>query len=145
VTGAGGAHDLLALLDRADRWPGRSVLLPRAEGGLPTLASGLRARGARVDEVVAYRTVRTAPAALLRAWHAASPDAAVVTSPSAATALLEAVGPRALLALRGVVAIGPTTAAPLRAAGVPVIVAPSASLSSVAEATSGLWSPGADS
>lgn len=142
VTGPGGATDLLAVLETADAWAGRSVLLPRAEDGLPTLAQGLRALGARVDEVVAYRTVRVAPATLLRTWHAGSPDAAVVTSPSAATVLLQALGARTLTSLRGVVAIGATTAAPLQAAGVPVVIASSTRLSSVAEAASALWAPG---
>lgn len=145
VGGAGGASALLGQLRAAGRWDGRSVLLPRADEGLPTLASGLRALGARVDEVVAYRTVRVAPASLLRAWHAVSPDAAVVTSPSAATVLLQALGARALSSLRGVVVIGTTTAAPLRAAGVPVVVASAASLTAVARAASALWAPGVQS
>lgn len=144
LAGPGGARELLDLLAGADHWAGRSVLLPRAEEGLPTLAEGLRALGARVDEVVAYRTLPVPPAALLRAWHAAAPEAAIVTSPSASSALLRALGPRSLRALRGIVAIGPTTAAPLRAAGVPVVLAPSANLSSVAEATSALWPAGAE-
>jgi uroporphyrinogen-III synthase len=145
VTGPGGASGLLEALRAADAWSGRSVLLPRADAGLPTLSRGLRALGARVDEVVAYRTVPVAPASLVRAWHAVSPDAAVVTSPSAAAVLLQALGARALSSLRGVVVIGATTAAPLRAAGVPVVVASATRLASVAEAASALWAPGVQS
>jgi uroporphyrinogen-III synthase len=84
----------------------------------------LRARGARVDRVVAYRTV-DAPADALAEFAAAARagalDAVLVASPSAAGALVRALGggPAALAGVR-LVCIGPTTADACRALGAPV-------------------------
>jgi uroporphyrinogen-III synthase len=82
----------------------------------------LRARGATVDRVVAYRTVDAPPDALdaVAACAAAGTlDAAVVASPSAAGALVRACGVDRVARLRAV-CIGPTTADACRALGVPV-------------------------
>jgi uroporphyrinogen-III synthase len=98
----------------------RRILLPRAEDGRDELVDILRAAGAEVDVVVAYRTVAT-PAddpAIARGRELLAHGAAVcaVFAPSQVAALA------ALVPLRGVaarfVAIGETTADALRAAGV---------------------------
>jgi len=94
---------------------GTRVLLPRAERGLDTLATGLRKAGARVTIVTAYRTLpddkgrRT-----LRRALALGADAVCFASGSAAV-----LGARDV-ALSGAaaIAIGPTTAAVLRSHGV---------------------------
>jgi uroporphyrinogen-III synthase len=100
-------------LARALRLPrGAKVLLPRAERGREALPRLLRAAGAKVDAVTAYRTVPD-PAgrrALRRALRAGA-DAVCFASGSA----VAAAGP---LGRAAAVAIGPTTAAALRARGV---------------------------
>ncbi len=94
---------------------GVRVLLPQADIADPQLADELRARGATVAAVVAYRTVEIAPdPSGMLALEAA--DAVVLASPSAARSLatLE-LGGRPLIAC-----IGPTTAAAAREAGLRV-------------------------
>ncbi len=108
---------------------GQRILLPRADIAREALAVGLRAKGAIVDEVAAYRTIpgsgaRTL-AGLLRA-HAV--DAITFTSSSTVRYTLEglqAAGlgrPEARTLLEGVavVCIGPVTAATARAEGLHV-------------------------
>lgn len=100
---------------------GTRVLIPRAERGLTTLAQGLRKNGAKVTSVPAYRTVPDETG--LRALRLAlidGADAVMFASGSAA-----AVGARdTRLAGAAAIAIGPTTAAVLRAKGlVPAAVA----------------------
>jgi uroporphyrinogen-III synthase len=51
-----------AILDEIGDVTGQSILLPRADIARPALADGLRAKGARVDEAPAYRTVPATPA-----------------------------------------------------------------------------------
>jgi uroporphyrinogen-III synthase/uroporphyrinogen III methyltransferase/synthase len=103
---------------------GRAVLLPRPAEGRPELVDGLRAAGAEVAAVEAYRTV-PAPAEAIRplaAWIAAGEvDAVAFASPSAVRAIVAGLGPDARL-LRTVVlaAIGPTTGDAIRAAGLEV-------------------------
>jgi len=104
-------------------WAGRRVLVPTVPGGRRLLGESLRRAGAVVTEVEAYRMVPR-PADRIRAdWDAASPDAAVFGSPSAVNLLVAALGADALAALAAIVAIGPTTAAALAAAGVPAEMA----------------------
>ncbi|NTV64378.1 MAG: uroporphyrinogen-III synthase [Oscillochloris sp.] len=107
---------------------GKRVFLPNADIARPALETYLRAAGAQVDRVVAYRTV-TAPdngvdmAALLAAGHIA---AVTFTSGSTARAFVEKVGPDAIeLMHQTVVAcIGPATADVCQAIGlVPQVVA----------------------
>ncbi|HWQ14841.1 MAG TPA: uroporphyrinogen-III synthase, partial [Roseiflexaceae bacterium] len=95
----------------------------------PTLAEGLRARGALVDTVMAYRTMPgPGVAALLGPLRAGQVDAVTFASPSAIRYLLDGLDAaglapdeaRALLTRVALVAIGPTTAAALRDAGLPV-------------------------
>jgi uroporphyrinogen-III synthase len=50
-----------AVLHEIDDVAGMRILLPRADRARPALAKGLRALGAKVDEVVAYRTVLAKP------------------------------------------------------------------------------------
>jgi len=100
---------------------GRRVLVPRAEGGREEAIALLRAAGAEVEEVVAYRTEATPagdPALAEGRAALAAGDAAicVVFAPSQVAALAALVGPAALTALP-FAAIGETTAAALRAAG----------------------------
>jgi uroporphyrinogen-III synthase len=108
---------------------GRRVLLPQAHIARPTLAAGLRERGALVETVTAYRTVPGAGVAtLVGLLRSGKLDALLFASPSAATYLLEGLdaaglarGPSmALIAGIPLVSIGPTTSAALRDAGLPV-------------------------
>ena len=102
--------------------PGTRILLPRAARGRPVLPDGLRARGAEVVEVEAYRTVpETARTAELRSWIAAGAiDALTFTSSSTVASFVDAVGTETGRAL--VAAIGPITAETARALGLPVHV-----------------------
>lgn len=120
-----GADALWALLARRD-WKGRRVLLPTVPGGRRVLGRSLRQAGALVNDVEAYRISRRPADRIQADWAAANPEAAVVASPSAAAALVEAIGPGALGALKAIVAIGPTTAAALTTAGVRHSVSPRA-------------------
>ncbi len=109
---------------------GRRVLVPRAEDGRPELVDGLRAAGAQVAAPVVYRTV-PAPADRLRplgeALQRGEVDAVAFMSPSAVQSVVAALGPRAALLGRTVVAvIGPTTAEAAAAAGLRVDVQPAA-------------------
>ncbi len=100
---------------------GRRVLLPVSDKARATLAEGLRERGARVDVVVAYRTVTPADTGA-RLERALAQGIALVTlaSPSAVDGLAGALGPR----VRGLPAavIGPVTEQAARAAGLDVQV-----------------------
>ncbi len=118
------------------------VLLARADAADGTLPARLRARGAAVEEVVAYHTVEAPEAARrpLRAAFAGGVDAIVFTSGSTVRGLLALLAPaerRAALATPAC-CIGPTTAAAARAAGftrVAEAAAPSpAALADVVEA-----------
>jgi len=97
---------------------GRRVLVPRAEDGRDDAIAVLRAAGADVDAITAYRTVAVAgDAPELAHGLAVLRDAAVcaVFAPSQVTALDALVPIRAITAR--LVAIGQTTAAALREAG----------------------------
>jgi len=116
--GASLAHALIAGHDLG----GRRVLVPRAEDGREEAMAILRAAGVGIDDVVAYRTVAS-PAddpALARGRELLLGDrcaVCIVFAPSQVSALTVLVGP---LAERKVqfAAIGDTTAAVLREAGV---------------------------
>ena len=103
---------------------GRRVLVPRAEDGRDDAIERLRAAGAEVDAITAYRTVAVAadaPAlapglALLRGGGAA---VCALFAPSQVAALDALVPLRTIAA--PLVAIGETTAAALRAAGVATV------------------------
>ena len=94
---------------------GTRVLLPQSEISEPLLADELRARGATVDVVEAYRTVTRQPPEQELALLARA-DAILLASGSAARSL--ALLPAAARAL--LVCIGPTTEQAARAAGLHV-------------------------
>ena len=107
---------------------GDSVLLPRAESGLPAMAAALRARGARVTEVIAYRTkAKSNSSDVFKSLQAEPADALTFTSPSTFTQFMLAsthAGYNLLHAQRHegfqVVCIGETTAAAARLHGLHV-------------------------
>ena len=107
---------------------GDSVLLPRAESGLPAMAAALRARGARVTEVIAYRTrAKSNSSDVFKSLQVEPADALTFTSPSTFTQFMLAsthAGYNLLHAQRHegfqVVCIGETTAAAARLHGLHV-------------------------
>lgn len=113
---------------------GKRVLLPRAAGARVVLPETLAARGADVDEVIAYEAIvpPDADVAGLRAAVAAgSVDALTFTSSSTVRNFAAMLGPEAIAALaasgRTVVAcIGPITADAARECGLSVDVCPAA-------------------
>jgi uroporphyrinogen-III synthase/uroporphyrinogen III methyltransferase/synthase len=118
------AHGLAQAMLAARALAGRRVLVPRAEGGRDEAIAALRAAGAEVDAIVAYRTVATAAgdpvlAAGLAALRDGRAGVCAVFAPSQVAAL------DALVAISSVAApfaaIGETTAAALRAAGAGVV------------------------
>jgi uroporphyrinogen-III synthase len=94
-----------------------TVLFPRAEVVRVDLATGLRAKGWLVDEVVAYRTVSVAPDPTVAA-AAGRADAVAFTSSSTVRNTVELMGVEGLPPV--VVTIGPVTSGEARAAGVEV-------------------------
>jgi len=113
----------------APRVRGQKVLLPRAADGRPELPAGLAAAGAILSAPDAYRTVAAPPEALrpLAGWIARGEvDAVAFASPSAVRAVVAGLGSERD-ALRSVLlaAIGPTTAAALRDAGLDAGAMPS--------------------
>lgn len=104
--------------------PGAGVLFPAAAGARPTVPSALRAKGWRVDEVAAYRTVAAPapPAALVPVVAAA--DAVTFASPSALDAYVSwrTDDGRPFPVPPVVACIGPVTASAARAAGLSVAV-----------------------
>jgi uroporphyrinogen III methyltransferase/synthase len=111
---------------------GRRVLLPRAAGARSILPETLRRRGARVDEVIAYRAVRPPEAdarGLRAALETGAIDALTFTSSSTVRNFVDLVGAAALARLvqngRPVVAcIGPVTGDTARELGLAVAVTP---------------------
>jgi uroporphyrinogen-III synthase len=93
---------------------GRRVLLPQADVADPWLADRIRAAGASVDAVVAYRTVAVDPSAIEAVELEQGVDAVVLASGSAARSLaaLAAKFPGVTKSLQQtlLVAIGPKTA-----------------------------------
>lgn len=129
------ATGLVGALTALGEMDGARVLFPRASDARDVLAAGLRAAGATVDEVVAYRKVAPeapveAVAGLLREGVA---DALTFTSPSTVRNFVRLLGRSAGDAK--VVVIGQTTAAAAEAAGLRVsAVAESASSAGLVEA-----------
>jgi uroporphyrinogen-III synthase len=105
---------------------GQHVLLPVSDRARDTLAAGLRAQGADVDVVIAYRTV-TPDGARDRLERALADgiDLVILASPSAVEGLMVALGGRA----RGlaVAVIGPVTEQAAQEAGLDVRVVSSPS------------------
>jgi uroporphyrinogen-III synthase len=119
--------------------PGARILLAVAAGARPVLPDGLRARGAVVDQVVAYRSRVTSgtDAEYLRGLVSSHRlDLLTLASPSAAEGLLEMVGAE-VLAIPAA-AIGPVTAEAARVLGFDVVVvADPHTTEGLAEAVSG--------
>lgn len=112
---ATGAHLLTALGDV----DGLRVFYPKADLAPPTLGTALRARGARVDEVIAY-TNGPPPGFQRRLAEALPVDATTLLSGSAAQRLAEAVPADERHKLGLVVVIGPSTQAVADRVGVEV-------------------------
>ena len=114
ATGAYGSHGLaraLALVNVT----GARMLFPVSDLSPATLADALRARGANVDVVVAYRTtVPDGAGERLRGALDAGVDAVTFASPSAVEAFALLGGPGRDIAA---VVIGPSTASAAEAAG----------------------------
>jgi uroporphyrinogen III methyltransferase/synthase len=125
------AEGLLAAF-AAEELRGARILLPRAAGARTILPETLRARGAQVDEVIAYRAVPPADAdvdGLRTALEGGRLDALTFTSSSTVRNFGALLGEAELKRLvrdgRPVVAcIGPVTAATARECGLPVTVVP---------------------
>jgi uroporphyrinogen III methyltransferase/synthase len=119
------AEALLAQKRGEDGKLGR-VLLARAEMARDVVPDTLRAHGAEVDVVAAYRTEPVSGEARERLVRLVEQEADVVlfTSSSMVTALVDALGERAreVLALRTVACIGPVTRETLARAGVRIDV-----------------------
>jgi len=100
---------------------GARVLTLRPEIAPPAFVDGLRALGAEVTAVTAYRTTHGANSSALAALLAEGLDAITFTSSSTVTSLLDALGGDTA-PLRGalIASIGPSTSATARAAGLRV-------------------------
>ena len=123
-----GRCDLVPTRHTADglvaAWPrpaGALVLFPCADRARDALPVGLRGRGARVECVVAYRTVAVDDALndVARRASDGEVDAVLLASPSAAQALARALG-RAGARAPALVCIGPATAQACRDLGLAV-------------------------
>jgi len=106
-----------------DELRGQKVLLPRSDRANPELPVALRRCGAIVTEVVTYRNLPPSPADghKLNDSLTGGVDGILFYSPSAVQNFLEMVGRERLGTLQGravMVAIGPTTANALSAAGI---------------------------
>jgi len=118
---------LHALREEAVR--GKRFLLARATKARDVLPEALRAQGARVDVVPVYRTLRCEPSASALAALRRRPGERLVitfTSSSTVSNFLDALAPADLAGARASVAaaIGPITAADLRARGVDPAILP---------------------
>lgn len=112
---------------------GAKILLPQADAASPELAIELRARGATVDAIVAYKTVAVEPTPAVREELERGADAIVLASGSAvhslATLDVDLAGHPLL------VCIGPRTADAARDAGLPIgLVADEASAEGIIQA-----------
>jgi uroporphyrinogen III methyltransferase/synthase len=107
---------------------GARVLLPRAEGGSDELTSGLKARGASVDEVVLYESAPPSQPDqdALQLLRDGRIDIATFASSSSLRNLATLLGNDIAALRRSVIAcIGPVTAATAREFGLEVSVEPS--------------------
>jgi uroporphyrinogen-III synthase len=124
------------LLERMEDVSNTRWLLPRAERARPVLPDGLRALGATVDIVTAYRTVPPRDPSEVRAALATGLDAITFASGSAVRNLADLVVGELAEALRGVavVSIGPVTSAACREYGLEPIEAAEARIDALARA-----------
>jgi uroporphyrinogen-III synthase len=130
---------------------GKKILLPRSERARPELPDALKAGGAEVTEVVAYRTggVGAIEPGVMRAIRECQVDVISFFSPSAIENMRGEIGEE-LLSLLGAkaafAAVGPVTAEALRNAGLPLAIeAPLATAESMAAAIESYFSSSADS
>jgi uroporphyrinogen III methyltransferase/synthase len=118
-----------AILDEIGAVDGRRILLPRADIARPLLADGLRAAGAQVDEIAAYRTLpaTTEDAERIRDMLATGEiDVLTFTSSSTVRNFVAALEPVPDVPEGTVVAcIGPVTAQTAEESGLPVHVSAS--------------------
>jgi uroporphyrinogen III methyltransferase/synthase len=127
---------------------GKKVLLPRSDRAGEELPDALRAAGAAVAEVVAYRTAEPEliDDAIVDALRRGEADAITFFSPSAFRNFERAAGvdvARQIGERVSFAAVGPTTAAAIRAAGVKVAVeASSATNEALAEALESYFARG---
>jgi uroporphyrinogen III methyltransferase/synthase len=107
---------------------GKRVLLPRAETAREILPEELLRRGADVDVVTVYRTVKAADGLmdLPTILSSRKIDAVVLTSPSAVRFVAETLGEHLLPALQGIpiAVIGPVAAEAVEAAGLKAAIQP---------------------
>lgn len=114
---------------------GRNVFLPRGDRGDRELPTALREAGARVTEVVVYRTIPppNIDRTVLNELRDSAVDSVIFASPSAFHSLCDLIPPAEIAEISQFVefaAIGPTTARAIRDLGVRVALeaaAPSAS------------------
>jgi len=133
------AAGLLEVFAAAGDAPGARILFPCSDRADDELPEGLRRLGADVARVTAYRTVATPPdpAEVLSAARSGRVGAVTFTSPSTVESFLAGADGEQTREIRGrlaAVAIGPTTAATLRAADWPAMVAETATLEALAAA-----------
>ncbi len=144
--GANDGAELARRLVAARALAGRRVLVPRAEEGRTDAVEILRAAGADVVDVIAYRTVAVdaGEPQLVRGRELLESGRAAVCAlfaPSQVTALAALIGPLAAIATH-YGAIGDTTAAALRAAGVAeVAVAATPTPEGIARAVAAVYPP----
>ena len=112
------AKALWEKLQALGSWRGMDVLVATVEGGRRDLIDGLSAAGAKVTELEAYRMLPRSVRDIQKDWKTGRPDALILGSAATAHTLIEAIGVPAILALRVVVPIGPTTAAALAEHGI---------------------------
>lgn len=131
------------------RVAGKRVLLPRSDLGNVALPAELRAAGADVTEVIAYRTVapQRYDAEVIEALHGGEVDVVTLFSPSGFRHLVEAIGLETLQRHSGkmvLAAIGPVVSAAARSQGLAVeIEAPEATAMSLAAAIAAYFPRGA--
>ena len=106
---------------------GAQVLLPRSDRADDRFPEALRSAGAHVEEVVAYRTAlpESFDSSVISAVKDGSASVIVFASPSAVDNFLTVVGLEEVKRLTDktqLAAIGPTPAAAIRAAGLPVAI-----------------------
>jgi uroporphyrinogen-III synthase len=137
-------EEILSVL-RAEGVAGRRIAVQLHGGPQEEFVCGLRDAGADVVEVPVYRWTRPDDVApvqrLVEQVLAGQVDAVTFTSAPAVASLLDVAGPaaatRLLRLFTGPVlaaCVGPVTAAPLRAAGVPVLEPPRARLGALVKA-----------
>lgn len=140
-------HSGVALAEELrERVRGKKVLLPRSDRANRDLPSALAAAGAKVTEVIAYRTLRAGNADQEQLARVVGGDVEAILffSPSAVQSFAEAAGKATFVALQrrvAIAAIGPVTTRALRAVGVEqILVAEEATVEAVIRGLSGYFS-----